>query len=244
MNKSKLLITSSSVVGILLPIIFIHFYSHASNISGTELPVSYPTKYGTTLTTQNDSVQQFTLEYPSQLSYYKQDEYFGRFKEQNVTNIIDSNNENDTRFNLKIIPFNVDSTRSSLSILETYIVNYVGIATKNNQKTYSKNDFDIAQVGYNPFFEDGDNYFRVYSLLKKDNHAWILTVGYITDMSKTDSLDFTNSEESRLYEQIMNSFTLKNGTVTDNFNDLDLSNVNENLVDQYHELNHNFETNI
>lgn len=212
----------------------------------TQNPESYPVSYlnEAEWKTVDDLNQGIQLKFPKKLTYQKQDEYFGNNLQKNVINIIDQNDPDSTRFNLKAIPFNVENKSTALSILENYLVSNVGIGPKNNQKVTKINGFEIAHVGYNPFQEGNENYFRVYSVFKKGTSAWIFTIGYTTSPDKKDALDFNNSNESNLYLKIITSFLQKNSKSKDVLNNIDSKKVDDSVLKKYKEFNSKFETNI
>jgi len=213
-------------------------------------PISYfsqnnnPGKYPQGWIEMYDEKENYHLAYPNGLKYSKNNEYFGTVLQKNVVNLIDAKNPSDNKFNLKIIPFSANFESSALKTLESYIVSNVGIAPKNNQRIFKDKGFDIAQIGYHPFADDNTSYFRIYTLLKKGASAWIITVGYTTELIKNDSLNMQNQYESQLYAQIIDSFITGNDSVKEEVNKIDTSKIDANSIKQYHQYNIKFETNI
>ncbi len=195
---------------------------------------------------KSDTELGFDFKYPNSLSTNRYNRKIGNESINNITSI--SNNEEinteEDLVNIEIIPIKTFKKSTALETLESYIVSYVGIIEKNNQKTFQQNDFDIAQIGYNPFADDGENYFRVYTLLQKGNRAWIITIGYFTDYDQSDSLNMTHDYKATLYQNIIDNFQSESKYKDSELNVLDISKVDKNWIKEYHKNNSKFITNI
>ncbi len=182
------------------------------------------------------------IKYPSIFEQTKYDRKIGSEDLKNIINITDQESDF-KRFDLEVIPLKSKSEDSALKVLESYIINYVGIIEKSNQKTFNLNNFDAAQIGYNLFECNGDFYYRVYTILKKDNKSWLTSFAYSTKYPHKDPFNF-QSMEGKVFLNILETFKTLDKSSDDLFNSIDLSKVDKVWIDEYIKNNIKFETNI
>lgn len=151
------------------------------------------------MTTYSDSELGFSITIPMDMEINKVNEktlknvVYIRNKKENIQNL----------FGLKIVAFEQSDDLSPLYLLETYILNNVGIISKNNQKVFKSGDYEVAQIGYNPFKDDDLNYFSIYTLVKHKDRSWIIAAGYYDDMHIKNSLNMTTK-----FGEIYNKYLL------------------------------------
>lgn len=152
---------------------------------------------------------------------------------------------NEESFSLRILPFRSDSRNSSLYDLETYLLSYVGAGIKTYQRSFQKGDFNIAQIALNMMNSGHENYYSLYTAIKKDSRVYILTTGYYTDESSQNPFELSTSDNMLLYSEAVRSFRfMDNNLQKDKSNKLSREGLNPLVVSLYKEFNSEFENTI
>lgn len=145
---------------------------------------------------------------------------------------------------LQLIPLTSKKEDSALKVLESFLVNNVGIIPKNSQRTYKDKGFDVVEIGYFPFQNDGMKWTRIFTLYKKNELSWLFTTGFFVKDDIVDSLN-TDSPISESYFTLIKSFRIGTDKINKElFNNVGTEFNNKNWIEQYKRNNFKFDTNL
>lgn len=156
----------------------------------------------------------------------------------NVKKYLKGSQENGNLIAIRIIPLEIDPSTSALYNLETYLLKYVGLAYKYTQHENIMKGKEIAQISLNMVNNGEEIYYSLYSIIKIDNKAFIITTGLNSSRIMKDPFFDNDNSVIKAYNKTVES--LKLSGIVKEFNQINRNNINQDFINSYKVINNKF----